>query len=321
MRILFMGTSEFAIVCLQSLLNYDYDVCAVVTQSDKPCDRGQKSKASPVKKYAVEHNLEVYQPESLKNKIFSSKLFLLKPDIIVVVAYGKILPEYILNFPKYGCINVHASLLPKYRGAAPIQWSIMNDEKETGVTIMQMDEGLDTGDIISQVKIKIDENETFGKLHSRLSVVGSDLLVETLKQIESKKIDKVKQNNLYATYAPLINKETSKILWRNTSKEIINLIRSMNPYPGAWTVYKGRPVKFFKAQVKKNLEKFFLELDIFQKEYVPGQIINFKDDSIHVFVGNNEIVSIKEIQFPGKNKMKVKDYLNGNKIEINEIFT
>jgi len=217
MKILFMGTPEFAVPCLEALINSNHQVVGAVTQPDKPAGRGHKLTPPPVKVCAEEHNIKVFQPETLKDFAFKAELTELAPDLIIVVAYGKILPEYILQFPKHGCINMHASLLPKYRGAGPIQWVVINGEKKTGITSMLMEKGLDTGDMLLKCETEIGEYETADQLHDRLMVMGADLMIETIKQLEKGELKPEKQNDAESCYAPMISKETAKIDWSKSA--------------------------------------------------------------------------------------------------------
>ena len=270
MKVLFMGTPDFAVPCLESIIKSENNnVIGVVTQPDKPKGRGHKLQPTPVKAKAVEYNIPVFQPETLKNRSFEDELKQLNPDIIVVVAYGQILPEYILNFPKFGCINVHASLLPKYRGAAPIQWSVINGDTTTGVTTMYMAKSLDTGDMIQKAEIQIGDEETAGELHDRLSLIGADLIVETIKKLSEGKAIRVPQNDSLSSYAPMLNKETGHIDWNKNSSDIINLIRGTNPWPGAFTSYKSEIMKIYKAY-KGNTNTVGK----------PGEIIGIKNKKI-----------------------------------------
>ena len=220
MKILYMGTPDFAVPSLLKLIENKYEICGVLTQPDKPKGRGHKLTPPPVKECAIAHNIPVFQPETLKNEAFSEELKALNPDIIVVAAYGKILPSYILDYPKYGCINIHGSILPKYRGAAPIQRAVIDGEKETGITIQLMNEGIDTGDIIYIEKTPIGENETAGELFDRLALIGADVLIKTLDKIKDKSITRTPQNHDEATYAKMLDKETGKIDWTKSAKEI-----------------------------------------------------------------------------------------------------
>ena len=250
MRILFMGTPDFAQESLKCLYESKYDIIGVVTNPDKPKGRGMKMIASPVKEYALEKGLKIYQPEKVKkNEEFINEIKSLNPDLIVVVAYGKILPKEILEIPKYGCINVHASLLPKYRGAAPIQWSVLNGDKVTGVTTMYMDIGMDTGDIILTKETEIGEDETTGELWDRLSKIGGELLIETVKQIEQEIAPRKKQEEDFCM-APMLDKQMAKINWEEkTAKEIHNLVRGLNPIMGAYTFLNEKKIKFWKVKV------------------------------------------------------------------------
>ena len=254
LNILFMGTPDFAMESLKSLYEAKYNIIGVVTNPDKPKGRGMKLTFSPVKEYAIQNNLEVFQPVKVrKNEEFIEKIKNLNPDVICVVAYGKILPKEILEIPKLGCINVHASLLPKYRGAAPIQWAIINGDKETGVTTMFMDEGMDTGDMILKRKVSIYEDETTGELWDRLSKIGGELLVQTLKNIETNNYKREKQTGEY-TMAPMLSKEMAKIDWNNQSaQDIKNLVRGLNPIMGAYTfIEDGKKNKILEGRCLKK---------------------------------------------------------------------
>ncbi len=326
LNILFMGTPDFAQESLKCLVEEKYNIIGVVTNPDRPKGRGMKMIASPVKEYALEKGLDVYQPEKVRNNIeFIDKIKELNPDIICVVAYGKILPKEILDIPKYGCINVHASILPKYRGAAPIQWAVLNGDKVTGVTTMYMDVGMDTGDIILVEKTNIGEEETTGELWNRLSKIGGNLLVKTLKQIEEGTAPRKKQEEDF-TMAPMLNKEMSKIDWENkTAGEIHNLVRGLNPIMGAYTFLNDKKIKIWKTKVRTENEllELFPELKeyLFKvKDLMPGTIM-FASDKKGLFVKANEgIIEIKEIQGENAKRMPVGDFLRGNEIMAGEIF-
>ena len=326
LNILFMGTPDFAQESLKCLVEEKYNIIGVVTNPDRPKGRGMKMIASPVKEYALEKGLDVYQPEKVRNNIeFIDKIKELNPDIICVVAYGKILPKEILDIPKYGCINVHASILPKYRGAAPIQWAVLNGDKVTGVTTMYMDVGMDTGDIILVEKTNIGEEETTGELWNRLSKIGGNLLVKTLKQIEEGTAPRKKQEEDF-TMAPMLNKEMSKIDWENkTAREIHNLVRGLNPIMGAYTFLNDKKIKIWKTKVRTENEllELFPELKeyLFKvKDLMPGTIM-FASDKKGLFVKANEgIIEIKEIQGENAKRMPVGDFLRGNEIMAGEIF-
>ncbi len=247
MRVLFMGSPDFAVESLKALTSAKYDICAVVTQPDRPKGRGYALYPTAVGEYAQTNGYEVYKPEKLKNGELLPILEKYVPDVIVVAAYGRILPEYILNFPRYGCVNVHASLLPKYRGASPINFAIINGEKETGITTMLMDKGLDTGDILLQRSTPIMPGDNAGSLHDRLAVIGGDLICETLKGLENGTVTPVKQTG-ESCYAPLIDAETKKLSFCDTKEKIINKIRGLSPVPGAIAFSEGKTVKIFAAE-------------------------------------------------------------------------
>ena len=253
MKIIFFGTPDFAIPCLEMLIREGYEVPAVVTQPDRKSGRGHKVNPTPVKSVALSYNIPVYQPESVKHGELNELLNEVNPDMIVVVAYGKILPEEILNFPKYGCINVHGSLLPKLRGAAPIQRALMNGDEVTGVTTMLMDKGMDTGDMLLKAEVKIDENETCETLFDKLKDEGAELLKHTIVKIKEGKAVRVKQNEEEATYAPMILKEDTKIDWSKPAENIIWQIKGLSPAPGASTGLNGKRIKIFGAVRAKNV--------------------------------------------------------------------
>lgn len=255
-----MGTPDFALESLKALYEAKYDIIGVVTNIDKPKGRGMKMVASPVKEYAIEKNLQVYQPIKVRNNPeFLEEVKKLNPDLICVVAYGKILPQELLDIPKYGCVNVHGSLLPEYRGAAPIQWAVLNGDKKTGVTTMFMNAGMDTGDMILKEEVEIGEDETTGELWDRLKTIGANLLIKTVKEIENGTATRTKQPE-EGTMAPMLSKEMAKIDWENkTAQEIKNLVRGLNPIMGAYTFLDGKKIKFWKVQTlteNELLEKF-----------------------------------------------------------------
>jgi len=309
MKVLFMGTPEFAVPCLEQLINDQYNIVGVVTQPDKPKGRGHKLAAPPVKEYAMKHDIPVFQPVTLKNEAFKEQLLSLQPDLIVVVAYGKILPKYILDYPKYGCINVHASLLPKYRGAGPIQWCIIKGESITGITTMYMDEGLDTGDMILKKEITIGDNETAGELHDRLSVLGAEVLHDTLELIQKGIAPRVPQEHESATYAPMLDKRMALIDWTKSAQEIKNLVRGLNPWPVAYSYYQGQVMKIYSVNVLPG-DKQVLPGTII--EYIPGQ-------GLIVQAGDGNRVAVWEIQFAGGKRMTVDEYLRGHVIKFGEI--
>ncbi|KYO66750.1 methionyl-tRNA formyltransferase [Thermovenabulum gondwanense] len=308
MKIIFMGTPQFAVPSLNVLLENNYDVMAVVTQPDKPKGRKQILTPPEVKVQALKFNIPVLQPQKVKQPDIVKKLEELKPDLIVVVAFGQILPQSILKIPAIGCINVHASLLPKYRGAAPIQWAIINGERETGVTIMWMDEGMDTGDIFLQEKIVIEDNWTSEDLSIRLSNLGADLLLKSLKEIERGNLLRIPQEDKKATYAPILKKEHGLIHWYKSAKDIYNLIRGTYPWPGAYTFFKGQEIKIWKAQYRKD-----------QSEN-PGRIIKIlKNEGILVGTGDGTLL-ITELQETGRKRMKAWDYVIGHPISEGDEF-
>ncbi|NLW23166.1 MAG: methionyl-tRNA formyltransferase [Tissierellia bacterium] len=305
MNIVFMGSPGFAVPALESLYEEGHNISLVITQKDKPRGRGKKMHPTPIKAKALELNLEVYQPDSVNSPECIDRLKEINPDCIVVVAFGQILKKEILELPKFGCINIHASLLPKYRGAAPINWAIINGEKKTGVTIMEMDEGLDTGDILKVKEITIGDEDDSQSIHDKLSLVGSRLIIETLKDIKEGKITKIPQDHSLASYAPMLTKEIGRIDWNDTGDNIVNLIRGLKPWPSAYMIYEGKNVKIH--QVEK-IEKFSDEEN--------GRVVKVSDDGIYVNCSDACIV-IKELQFPGKKKLKVSDYLRGNRFNDN----
>lgn len=300
-----MGSPEFAIPTLEALYKQGHNILLVVTQKDRPRGRGKKLLPTPVKKKALELNLDIYQPESVNSKESIKKISGLNPDCIVVIAYGQILKRDILDIPKYGCLNIHASLLPKYRGAAPINWAIIEGEKETGITIMEMDEGLDTGDILKYKAIPIKDADDSQSIHDKLSVLGSQLIVETLEDIKNNKIEKIPQDENLATYAPMLSKKTGKIDWNNKGEKIINTIRGLKPWPSAYIIYKGQNVKVHEA---KSVEKFI--------EGENGVVVKVSQEGIFVNCSDSCIV-IEVLQFPGKKKLHVSEYLKGNDFDVN----
>lgn len=305
-RILFMGTPDFAQKSLITLLDEGFLVVGAVTQPDKPKGRGHKLVFPPVKETAIEHNIPVFQPEKLKNGELKPVLDELKPDLIIVVAYGRILPDYVLEYPKYGCINVHGSLLPKLRGAAPIQWSVINGDEKTGVTTMLMDKGLDTGDMLLTAETKIGEYETSEQLFDRLAVMGAELLVKTVENLES--IEPKKQDEKEATYAPIIKKEMAEIDWSKSAEEICHLVCGMNSWPMAYTLYDGEVVKIISAELCD------------EKEAEPGKIMGLvKNKGLKVSCGE-KCVFVKEVQFAGKKRMSIEDYLRGNSMDSSKFF-
>ena len=313
MKIVFMGTPDFARDSLSAIYDAGHEIPAVVTVPDKPKGRGMKLIPCEVKEYAVEKNIKVYQPEKLReNKEIVDILKDINPDVICVVAYGKIIPKEILEIPKYGCVNVHPSLLPQYRGSAPIQWAILNGDKETGVTTMYLDEGMDSGDIILQTKTPIDKDETSGELWDRLSKIGAELLVETLEKIENKTAPRIKQPKEF-TLAPMLEKSQAKIDWESkTAEEIKNLVRGLNPIMGAYAVLNQKKIKFWKVD-KLSIDEFINKYPEFKEyeyrflEIDPGTVLYIdKKEAIYI-MAKEGILKVLEIQ--GEN---VKECLHQN---------
>lgn len=300
--VVFMGTPDFAVPSLQKLSEIGAEIKCVVTQPDKPFGRKQVLTPPAVKQAALEKNYTVYQPSSMKSDEAYEYIKSFEPDFIVVAAYGKILPKRVLDIPKYGCINVHGSLLPKYRGAAPIQWAVINGENETGITTMLMNEGLDTGDILEVVTTKINENETSGELFDRLAFMGADLLVKTLDNIISGNITLVKQDESKATYASMLSKDTALIDWNKTYLEIIHLVNGLNPWPIAFTLFNNKKIKIYKC------EKSDKTLSVGGKQ--PGTL--FSDNGKIYAVCSDGILHITELQVEGSKKMSDTAYLNGH---------
>ena len=338
MKIVFMGTPDFAKESLEAVYNSKNEVLAVVTNPDKPKGRGMKMLASPVKEFALEKNLKIYQPTKVRNNTeLIEEIKALNPDLLCVVAYGKILPKELLDIPKYGAINVHGSLLPRYRGAAPIQWAVLNGDKKTGVTTMFMDIGMDTGDMILKEETEIGEDETTGELWERLSKIGAKLLVKTIEKIEAipdkenKTLEEIKRlvgaekQGENFTLAPMLEKEMAKIDWSKTSREIKNLVRGLNPIMGAYSFLNGKKTKFWKIDIitLDSLESIFPEI----KEYIsrmkklePGTIA-FADNKKGIFIKTGDsFIKVLELQGENSKKMDYRSFLNGNKLQAGEIF-
>ena len=323
MKILFMGTPDFAENSLEAIYNAGYDIVGVVTNPDKPKGRGMKMIASPVKEFAIQKNLTIYQPLNVrKNEDFINEIKLLNPDAICVVSYGKILPKEILEIPKKGCINVHGSLLPKYRGAAPIQWAVLNGDKTTGITTMYMDEGMDTGDMILKEEVEIGEDETTGELWERLARIGGELLVKTLKLIQNDNAPRIKQGEDF-TIAPMLNKEMAKIEWeKKTAYEIKNLVRGLNPIMGAYSFLDNKKIKFWKVDTI-SFENFSSELsiDIQSIEESGNGTVLVSDSKKGLYIkAKKGIVKVIEIQGENAKKMSIQDFLRGNKIDFGKKF-
>jgi methionyl-tRNA formyltransferase len=298
-----MGTPDFAVPTLNKLIE-KHDVAAVLTQPDRPKGRGQKMQYSPVKEIAIQNDIPVYQPVKLRKDADTIDLLRnINPDVIIVVAFGQILPKEVLEIPRYGCINVHASLLPELRGAAPINWAIIRGYQKTGITTMQMNEGLDTGDILLTSEIEIGEIETAEELHDRLMGVGGELLIETLDRIENGSISPRKQEDEKSSYAPMLNKELGHINWQSDCTSIYNLVRGVTSWPGAYAFYNGNMLKIWR--IEKNTNDNYA---------IPGEIVDISKNGIKVACGKGSII-IKEIQEIGSKKMDVSTYLNGHTID------
>jgi methionyl-tRNA formyltransferase len=307
-RIVFFGTPSFALPTLQALFERPDEVVGVVTQPDREKGRGRRVVFSPVKELALRHHLNPLQPERVKEELFQEALRGVQPDIIVVVAFGQILPKSILEIPQYGAINVHASLLPKYRGAAPIAWAILNGEKVTGITTMVMDEGMDTGDILLQAETPIGNEETCETLHDRLASLGAQLLRETLERIKAGNIHPIPQDHSKATYAPPLKKEDGRIHWEKGAKEIDRQVRAFNPWPGAFTKLGDQWLKIYKGEVKERTSTG-----------KAGAVIWVGSDFIEVEAGKDSF-RIKEVQLEGRRRMAIRDFLSGHPIPLGTVF-
>ena len=307
MRVVFMGTPEFAVPCLQKLIDCGHDVRGVFTQPDKPQGRKMILTAPPVKQLALENNIPVYQPLKMKDGTALEMLKEADPELVIVVAYGKILPKEILEYPKYGCINIHASLLPELRGAAPIQWSVINGLKKTGVTSMQMDEGLDTGDMLLKGELEIGENDTAGEMHDKLSVIGAEILEKTIDLLLENKLNPEKQDHEKFTYAPMLSKELSPINWNLTADEVHNKIRGLSPWPSATAVLNGKKVKIHRS------------VRVSCKGASAGEIVETGKQLI-VSCGDGECIEILNIQAEGKKAMSAVDFMRGNPLNIGDKF-
>lgn len=304
MRVVFMGTPDFAVGTLEEIIKAGHEVLAVFTQPDKPKGRGKAMQFPPVKETALAHDLTVYQPERVKDEEYVSILRELNPDVIVVVAFGQILSKEILDLPRFGCVNVHASLLPKYRGAAPIQWAVIDGEKESGVTTMLMNEGIDTGDMLKKVVVPLDEKETGGSLFDKLAEEGAKLLVETLVDLENGTATRTPQDHDKATKAKMLRKELGLIDFTKSAVEIERLIRGLNPWPSAYTGYKGKTLKIWDATVINE-----------DKPGEAGQIVEVTKNSLIVKTGDG-LLSLEEVQLEGKKRMEIDAFLRGNTVEI-----
>ena len=313
MKALYMGTPEIAATILETLLSSELEVIGVVTQPDKPKGRGKEMAAPPVKEVALKHQIPVYQPRRVKDAEFIEQLRVLAPDIILVAAFGQMLSKEILDLPQYGCINVHASLLPKYRGSAPIQWVILNGETKTGVTIMRMDVGCDTGDMILSKEVEISKEETGGSLHDKLAQIGGGALLEAIEQIKDGTVQYTKQDDADSSYIKMLSKEMGLVDFNQEAVTIERMIRGLNPWPSAYTYYKGKTLKLWSAEVfsdemhtedTKNMEN--------------GSILKVTKDAIYVKTGAG-ILAIKELQLEGKKRMQTGEFLRGYQMQVGEM--
>ena len=317
MNIVFMGTPDFARESLEAIYDAVYNIVGVVTNPDKPKGRGMKLIPSDVKEFATQKNLKIFQPAKVRNNTeFIEEIKALNPDVICVVAYGKILPKEILDIPKRGCINVHGSLLPKYRGAAPIQWAVLNGDKTTGITTMYMDVGMDTGDMILKQEVEIGEDETTGELWNKLAKIGGELLVETLKQIKNGTAPREKQGDDFSM-APMLSKEMSKIDWvSKTALEIKNLVRGFNPIMGAYSYLNGKKIKFWKVAVATDEE-----ISVENMDFLKNGTVLSSDTKNGLFIKTKSgILKVIEIQGENAKRMSIQDFLRGNRIEEFEVF-
>lgn len=302
-RIVFAGTPDFSVEALNTLLANDYEVCAVYTQPDRPAGRGRKLTPSPVKQRAVEKNIPVFQPASLKHPQAQQELAALAPDIMVVVAYGLLLPPEVLNIPRLGCLNIHASLLPRWRGAAPIQRAILAGDKESGVAIMQMNQGLDTGDVLAEVRTAINDDDTGGSLHDRLAVMGGELLIQVLKQLQQGTATATPQDDSLSTYAPKLDKAEAKLDWSQSAIDLKHKVNAFNPWPVAFTHWGDKSLRIWQAVVEPD--------DCTQ---VPGSVLGADRDGIRVATGDGVLV-LKRVQIPGKKPMDVADFINAHQLD------
>jgi len=308
MKVLFMGTPDFAAVTLEKLIASKHELLGVVTQPDKQKGRGREVAFSPVKELAIQAGIPIYQPIKAKEPEFLELVKTISPEVIVVAAFGQILPKALLDIPTYGCINVHGSLLPKYRGAAPIQYSIIDGENETGITIMHMDVGIDTGDMILQEKLPIAADETGGSLFDKMAALGADLLLVALDQLEAGTAPRIAQDNDQATYVKILNKEMGKLDFHQPAVKLERLIRGLNPWPSAYTYLDGKTLKLWQAGVETEVNK----------EAVPGEIVEIRKDSLVVATGEGALI-IRELQLEGKKRMSADAFLRGYPIAIGTI--
>lgn len=301
MKTVFMGTPEFAVPSLKALIESGEEVVAVVTQTDKPKGRGLEVISPPTKVLSEKHSIPVLQPQKIRTDEFFNNIKNLNPDLICVVAYGKILPKNILDIPPYGCINVHASLLPKYRGAAPINWAIIRGERVTGITTMKMDEGMDTGDMLLKREMTIDDEDTGETLSGKLSEMGAEVLIETIKLLKEGRLNPIPQDHSQATYAPMLKKEDGNIDWKKSAEEIRNLIRGTLPWPGAYTTLEGKLLKIYKARATKDSGRL-------------GEVIKSNSEILRAATGIGAL-DILEIQIEGGKRLQTEAFLRGRRIK------
>lgn len=324
MKILFMGTPDIARESLENLYNAGFEICGVVTAPDRPAGRGMKLISSPVKEYAIEKNIKIFQPEKIVNNTeFKDEIKSLEPDLVCVVAYGVILPKSFLKIPKFGCINLHPSMLPNYRGPAPIQWAILNGDKKTGVTIMYLNEKMDAGDIIVQKEVEIGEDETTGDLWNRLSGLGAKLLLQVVNNISIGKIERTPQSEEF-TLAPMLNKEMAKINWNEKDvAQIKNLVRGLNPIMGTYTFWQDKKIKFWKVQNLSENEYLEIANNVEHLEYEKEEngTVLLSNEKKGLFIkAINGVISVLEIQGENAKRMNIGDFLRGNSISIGEKF-
>ena len=322
MRIVFMGTPDFSVPALKALVEAGHQVIAVVTQADKPKGRGKEVQMTPVKIQAMEYGIPVYQPAKVREASFVEVLKGLEADVYVVIAFGQILPKAVLELPKYGCINIHASLLPKYRGAAPIQWCVIDGERETGITTMMMDVGLDTGDMLEKAVIPIEEKETGGSLHDKLSMAGGELILSTLKKLEEGTLVRTPQTDEGTCYAKMLTKSLGDIDWNQDAVSIERLIRGLNPWPSAYTMWNGKTIKIWAADVIAGREaaEFLSESGVpAETGTAPGTVVCSDKRGLVVCTGGG-LLSIRELQMEGKKRMDTPAFLRGYPIPAGDVF-
>lgn len=310
MRIVFMGTPDFSVPVLKSLVEAGHQVAAVVTQPDKPKGRGKAYQLTPVKEQALAYDIPVYQPVKVRDPEFVNIIKELAPEAIVVVAFGQLIPKSILDMPKYGCVNIHASLLPKYRGAAPIQWAVIDGETESGITTMMMAEGLDTGDMLERVVVPLDQKETGGSLHDKLSLAGARLIISTLEKLQAGTIAATPQTGEGTCYAKRLTKELGDIDWSGSAVSIERLIRGLNPWPSAYTSWNGKTIKIWMGEVITQGDG---------EKAKPGQVVGCDKHTLLVQTGEG-LLSVKELQIEGKKRMDVEAFLRGYPVQEGAVF-